>query len=477
MLLAWCGHVDPEITESYVAARVRTSKSCGTPPAPKPPQEPIYQPVDISGVEEWIENQDEPVDDEAYIESLVPNEGLIREIYDYYWDIAFRRSSLIGMATAMSLVETLFGRRVKFENGCRTNDYNVVLAPTGGGKERCEQTITRIFDAAGALNMIMPSGVQSGNGLITALSKEPCSIWIKDEFGVYLAAVFGKRSNPYKEEVGRLLLEFYSKSDSRFSGNAHSEGARNDIEQPHLVLLGLSTQGSLANTIDFTRIEGGSVNRISWWIVAERPKVRFDVVDRSVPDLLASKVASWVEFRPEECIPPKPSPVVIKFTPEARLLWNEHVLRIDSMQESKSAMVAALWSRTAERTIKFALCSVCSRISGPEALKESTLPSIEPSDVDWAIKLSDYLTRSTIRFMNANVVDVGQLKAKKNILDVVSKTKDWVKQRFFQANYNMEPSEFRAAAITLAAEDKIEIQEKPWGQKMVMSVRSKNVGC
>ena len=479
MLLAWCGHVDPEITESYVAARVRTSKSCGTPPAPKPPQEPIYQPVDISGVEEWIASQEQTEDDETYIESLVPEKGLIREIYDYYCATAFYRSSLMGMATAMSLVETLFGRRVQSDNGCRTNDFNVVLAATGNGKENCERTISRILTAADATNLIMPSGVQSGNGLLAALAAEPCSIWIKDEFGIYLEGVFGKRKQPIEQQVGRLLLELYTKSDSRYSGNAHAAGKKNEIEQPHLVLLGLSTHGSLAQNIDFTQVESGTMNRISWWIVTERPKLQDHIRIVDPPDYLVHRVARWKNFTPESStIPPIQSPEVIHFAADARARWELHNRQIQAKQEQESSLRAALWSRTAHRTLKFALCSVCSRISGPEELNPFERPPlIELRDVEWAIKLSNWISRSAVDFALTATADKGQQRAELAILDFVGKTTEPVKLRLIQMNRKIQKNELVAAAKKLESEGKIEVTRKGYGQKEQITVRRKVVAC
>lgn len=469
ILLAWCGHVDPEITYDYTIARVRNGRTKGTPRQIKPPKSISYTPIDTTAIDEWARTVDD-TDDETIVESLVPQKGLIRDIYNYYCQTAFYCSPIMGMATAMSLVETLFGRRVQTDNGCRTNDYNVVLAATGSGKENCQKTITRIMQAANALHMILPSGVQSGNGLLTALSEQPCSLWIKDEFGVYLEAVFGKKKNPHKEDVGRLLLELYNLSDSYFSGNAHSSGSKCQIEQPHLSLLGLSTAGGLANNLDYNVIEGGSMSRMSWWIVTERPRMQ-NVKIVPVPDWLAFKVRSWVEYQPEEGLPPRPQPATIQLSPEANERLEAHKLAIVKKQESESSMVSALWTRTAHRTLKFALCSFCSRIAGPQEISLFNGAGISLEDVEWGIKLSNWLTRSAVDFACVTAVDHDQAKAELTILDFVNKTNDWVSTKLIQKNRKLQKNTIVSAMLKLEREGKIEVARKSYGQKEKISLR------
>lgn len=473
LMWQWCGGCDPDLTPEYLRSRVINSKSCGTPPADKPEEKSVYQPVDMSVIEDWLASQDETVDDETYIESLVPPQGLIRKIFDYYCATAFYKSNLMGMATAMSLVQTLFGRRVQSSNGCRTNDYNVVLAPTGNGKENCERTITRILEAAGGTDLIMAAGVQSGNGLLAALAAQPCSIWIKDEFGVYLEGVFGKKKQPMEAQVGRLLLELYSKSDSRYSGNAHAAGKKHEIIQPHLVLLGLSTQGTLATSIDFGQVESGTMNRISWWVVTERPTVQEDIEIVEVPPDLASVVKSWLDFCPEDdCLPPSPKPFVIPWDKNAKDRWIEHLRAIRIKQDSESSLHAALWSRTAHRTLKFALCSVCSRISGPQEINEHYVPRIDITDVEWAIKLSNWISRSAVEFALTATADFGQKRAESAILDFVGKTNGWVSLRLIQKNRKIQKNELQSAANKLHRDGKIEVTRKSYGQKEQISVRT-----
>ncbi len=156
---------------------------------------------------------------------MVPKIGLLRDIFEFYNENAYRRSSVMGLAVAVSLCQTAFGRRISSYTDLRTNDYNVILAATGSGKEACESTITKILAAADETDsFLLPPDVQSGNGLMKAISHNPCSIWVCDEFGKILQAVLDKKGNKHIKDVGVHLLKLYGKSNGIYGGAAHSDG-------------------------------------------------------------------------------------------------------------------------------------------------------------------------------------------------------------------------------------------------------------
>jgi hypothetical protein len=167
------------------------------------------RPVDLS----WIlgAERTEDFDDEEFCRENLPKSGLIREVFDYYWATSHRSSAVMGLAVAVSLCQTIFGRRVTSQTDLRTNDYNVIIAPTSSGKEACETTISKILLSADAARVPMiPPDVQSGNGLVHAIAKQKYAIWVCDEFGKTLEAVLDKKaSNAHAKQIGIHLLKLY----------------------------------------------------------------------------------------------------------------------------------------------------------------------------------------------------------------------------------------------------------------------------
>lgn len=467
LVWAWCAGCDPGLTQDYLWERVESSARCGKSRDLKYP-EIQYTPItkeDLVAIELGTEK-----DDEELVEEMVPSSGLIREIYDFYNEISISPSPVMGMATAMAAIETILGQRLQTETGLRTNDLNVVLGPTGCGKEACEKTIAKLFAAADCDSMIMPSGVQSGNGLLNFMSGQSVAIWVKDEFGVYLENVFGKRKNPMEAQVGRYLLELYNKADGRYSGNAHASGTKHAIEQPHLVLLGLSTQGTIFDSLSFRDVENGMMNRLSFWVVTQNPPAKRNIQITSPPERLVSTVRRWVEWVVQDS-KGNPDPVIFKMTPEANERWYTHRQAIYDRKDYEETARASMWSRTAARSLKFALCKRASEIIGPEAISEFQRPQIEYSDVEWGIRLSNWLTRSACDLIAANTSDTNKGKAEIAILDFVSKTEGWVNLRTIQRNRKIIKGDLVAAATRLASEKRIAFERSNYGKRERLQVR------
>ncbi|MGV3483434.1 MAG: hypothetical protein ACO1RT_03340, partial [Planctomycetaceae bacterium] len=156
--------------------------------------------VDLAGI---IGNpttaEEEPaewVPDDEFCLSMVPKSGLIKDIFDYYWAAAYKRSPVLGLAIATSVCQTIFGRRVESHTALRTNDYNIVIAATGSGKDACESTSQKIIEAGleairrtGQMGFIIPPDMQSGNALMREISELRCGLWICDEFGKVLEVI------------------------------------------------------------------------------------------------------------------------------------------------------------------------------------------------------------------------------------------------------------------------------------------------
>ena len=414
------------------------------------------------------------IDQEEQVEAMIPESGLMREIYDYYFRIAISPSPIIGLAAAVATMETLLGHRVQSHTGLRTNDLNVVLGPTGCGKEACEKTISKIFEACELPAMVMPAGVQSGNGLLGYMAENPVCCWVKDEFGVYLENVFGKRKQPMEAQVGRLLLELYNKADGRYSGNAHASGVRNAIEQPHLVLLGLSTQGTIFDSLSFKDVENGLMNRLAFWIVTERPELKDRLETAPVPQSIIDKVKGWQAKPIFEVGGSKPDPFVLRMDAEAESRWDAHRRAIHSRSAIEDDGRSSMWSRTAARSMKYAMLSRCSRESASifnGFNTEGHTTAIQIQDVDWAIRLSNYLTRQACGLIDINTINPHKNKAEMAIMDFVTKAGDWVNLRAIQHRRHISKGDLVSAAARLQEAGKILLESRPYGKREQIKVR------
>jgi hypothetical protein len=413
------------------------------------------------------ENRPDDFDDEAFCDDSVPKYGLIRQIYDYYLNTSHRTSKVMGLATAVSLCQTIFGRRIASSTDLRTNDYNVIMAPTSSGKEACETTITRIlFEADFAKFPMIPPDVQSGNGLLKSLHGLKAAIWVCDEFGKVLEAVLSDKGNTHVKQIGTHLLKLYGKSASIYGGAAHADGIRNQIIQPHLCLLGLTT-GQIFETITSKEVRDGLFGRLAFWPVQLRPR---RIAQRSVevPADLVARVREWIQFEPTGFNPDHPDPKIIEMDADSEIRAESHSVAIDDRMESEPESRAAIWGRVSARAVKLALVSRCARLPCDPLAADWPRIRIEPQDMDWGIRMSNWLGRVACGLIKENVNDTQAQRAMSVILNAVQPTGEIERVKLMREYRSITSSEFTAAAKCLQDRKSIEIvTEKTGGRPKI----------
>lgn len=446
------------LSDDELQKAISSSGRNGTPRELKPnrPLEVFKPTVDLSGI--LGPERCDDFDDEQFCVDAVPESGLLREIFDYYCQTSHRTSPVMGLAVAVSLCETIFGRRVASHTDMRTNDYNVIMAPTASGKEACETTITKILQAAGSCPMLPPD-VQSGNGLLKAVHEMPCGIWVCDEFGKMLEAIIDRKSNNgHAKQIGTHLLKLYSKSAGVYGGAAHADGIRNQVNQPHLVLLGLTT-GQMFESIDSRQIQDGLFGRLAFWPVQNRPK-RKTARAIPVPERLAEIVRQWMQWEPSVGNLQAPAPVVVEMTPDAVERWDHHADAIDERMEHESESRAAIWGRVAARAMKLALVHRAARIDDNPGTIDWLFLRVEMQDVDWGIMVANWLARVACALIRENVVDTQANRARHVLETAVLKLGSVARRDLMREYRSISGSEFTAAAESLKSEGRIEISNE-----------------
>jgi hypothetical protein len=421
-LRMWNATNEPPLPDDELLKAIESSAKNGLARAAKPPTEqPVY---DYSHIDFENLNLDfeEDFDDEDFCLSCIPESGLLRGVFDFYSEVCYRKSNMMGLAVSLSLCQTILGRRVRSHTDLRTNDYNLIIAPTGSGKEACETNITKILSAADASNsMLLPPDIQSGNGLMHAISQQPCGIWCCDEFGKILQAILDKKGNLHIKNIGNHLLKLYGKASGVYGGAAHSDGVRNKVVQPHLVLLGLATASTVFSGVGADQVSDGLIGRIAFFPVQDRPpeKETMSIAEPSAE--LVRAVRSWIEYTPGRgnLNDLFPEPSIVEMTPDALERWKQHRQGIDHKMREESESRAAVWARVAARAMKLALTHRCARLTSMAAETDFGLVKIEMEDIAWGIKLANWLARNACSLVQENTVDVELAKARALITEAL----------------------------------------------------------
>ena len=100
---------------------------------------------------------------------------------------------------------------------------------------------------------------------------------------------------------------------------------------------------------------------------------------------------------------------------------------------------------------------------------------IELEDVEWAIKLSNFLTRSACTLIENNTVNTHKGRGEVAILDFVSKAPGWVSLRSIQNRKHISKGDLVSAAAKLEADGKIEVERKPYGKTGKETIRFRRI--
>lgn len=364
---------------------------------------------------------DEP-DDECFAEGMVPASGLLRELYQGYWDSSFRRCAVMGLATSIAICQTLFGRKVQSWTNLALNDYHLILAPTASGKEAPLSFASKLLAEAGAEELIFPEQIQSGNGLLAALKRSPCGIWLSDEFGYVLASILDKKNkDPNAKAIGKHLLSLYSKSASRFNGSAYAGKVDHQIEAPHLSVVGVSTGYTVFREISQDQVHDGMLGRIAFWKVSERPPKHRGKIKGYSQELVDS-VREWHQWTPGSgnLCNVYPEPFVIQATEEAEQRWDQHDTKITEIMDDEKAIRSSMWGRVSARSMKLAIVHRLARLEGPQEINEWNDIRVEIDDINWGIKIANWCANLACDLVDETVVDTITSKVTAAIIQVLT---------------------------------------------------------
>lgn len=197
--------------------------------------------------------------------------GIVGDVADYIYQAAVRPVPEIALAGAIALVAGVVGRSYNISS-TGLNQYIIVLAPTGTGKEGAAQGIDKLITAVRQIvpsidTFIGPRAFASGQGLVRVLEHQPCFVSILGEFGLTLQQICDPSSNSSHLALRQMLLDLYSKSGwaQFFRTAAYSDKDKNtkEVQSPAVTLFGESTPETFFDNLSSAHVASGLIPRFS----------------------------------------------------------------------------------------------------------------------------------------------------------------------------------------------------------------------
>lgn len=205
----------------------------------------------------------------ADVYSIPP--GFVGSLAQFIYDAAPRPVPEIALAGALSFMAGICGRAYNV-SGTGLNQYFLLLADTGKGKEAIARGIDKLIEAVKPMvnvagDFVGPSDIASGQGLLNycAKSKFPCFVSVIGEFGLKAQQLSSDRANSSERQTLKVLLDLYNKSGAGqvVRPTAYSETVKNNapIYAPAVTVIGESVPEQFFKAMDESAIRSGLLPR------------------------------------------------------------------------------------------------------------------------------------------------------------------------------------------------------------------------
>lgn len=198
--------------------------------------------------------------------------GLIGELAQFIYAQAPRPVPEIALAGAIGLVAGIVGRSYNI-SGTGLNQYVLLLAPTGTGKEAIAKGIDKLMTAVANLvpaskEFLGPGEISSPQALSKYLARESASfVSLMGEFGLMLRQMSAWNASPHLVGLRRMLLDLFNKSGegNKLRPTIYSDREKNTsiVHAPSVTLLGESTPERFYDVLNEDMITEGLLPRFT----------------------------------------------------------------------------------------------------------------------------------------------------------------------------------------------------------------------
>ena len=350
---------------------------------------------------------------------LLHPHGILHEVVDWIDQTSVRPQRPFAVASALTVLGTILGRKYATESGLRTNLYIVGVGPTGCGKNHARTAAKKILQSCDLDSRLGGEELASGQAIISRVAISPSVLFQLDEFGMLMTAVQNPNAGTHLVAILSNLMKLFSSANDTYIGTEYADQEKRprvEIDCPCVSVYGTSTGDTFWKSLGSGHVVSGYLNRL---LVVEtsvnRPK-RQKPIYSDVPTSIkewAHKANNPKEFGNNLVgINPK-SPIVVPMSHRSEEIFDSLDIEIDKlMDRDRGSGLDALHNRAWEHSAKVALILALSR--------DIERPIINAQDAEWAITFVKWSLSRMIHEVKLRVADSPfQAKLKDCLLTLV----------------------------------------------------------
>ena len=187
-------------------------------------------------------------------------QGALLKIRDNILANSWIKQDDLALNASLSLISVLISRKFVFGN-LAPNLYLLNIAPSGSGKDACQQQIKKYLSDIGQNHLLGAGDYVSDASLMDSLGVKPTRLDIMDECGGILKTMTQGKSD-YGSKMSDILAELYTTSNSEFLGRATAAGVQGGCTRPNVNLLLSTTPKGFADGVSLSALQKGLLGRI-----------------------------------------------------------------------------------------------------------------------------------------------------------------------------------------------------------------------
>ncbi len=363
--------------------------------------------------------------------SLPP--GLLGEIAQYVYQAAPRPVREVALVAAIGLLSGICGRSYNV-NGTGLNQYTLLLAPTGSGKEAIASGLSQLMlevqkNVPSCMDFMGPGEFRSDVALLKHLAnRSPSFLTIGGEFGHTLEQMAQQGTNTHLRAIKRVMLDLYGKSGrgSVLQPAAYSDATKNTalLHSPAFSFIGESSPEIFYAAVDERLVSDGLLPRFTLIeYIGKRPALNAWAnlpPSKELVERIGAVCAQSLMLNKNN------QAIDVEFAPDAKVLLESFDKECTDFINAQDAqeVIRHIWNRAHLRALKLAALLAV----GVHPFQ----PVITLSCAQWAINLSAYNTQMLLgKFQRG---EVGSVSADdKHIAEIKRNIKRYLTEPFLPA--------------------------------------------
>lgn len=336
-------------------------------------------------------------------------------------DVSDRPIPSFCLASSLSALSVLYGRKYTGYRDLRTNLYVLTVAITGQGKNLPYSSLKKLFEMSGLKHYIGGEDMGSAQGITDSFGANQVysKIFPLDEVGDKLRSWIDPKSPQYLKKIEETMLCLFSIGGGNLYKRALAKSQDGDdssteIAEPHLSIYGTTNPDSLYDSLKIRQISNGLLNRLLVFNhIKDYELPLSNVAIKPPPESVLnhfSHIAKFFDGEPGFAADLSKQKKVKYEDGVLELINREFVLEQYKYQRRYTEVgMGPMWSRATEMSSKLAMIKAISR--------DWRNPTVSKDDATWGWRVAEYCINGFVSQIKSRLFDT---EYEKNLMAVKS---------------------------------------------------------